>query len=48
MLNEGCVNGVVEEKRMSDRILSLRLEIEEVMLNVVSVYGCQLEGKETI
>ncbi|MDM5112197.1 hypothetical protein, partial [Aeromonas caviae] len=44
------VNSVVEIKRVSDRIMSLKLEIEGVMLNVVSAYapqvGCQLEEKE--
>lgn len=43
-------SGVVEVKRVPDRIMSLKLEIDGVMLNVVSVYalqvGCQLEEKE--
>lgn len=38
--------------RVSDRILSLKLEIKRVMMNVVSAYaphvGCQLEEKEEI
>ncbi|KAK3548512.1 hypothetical protein QTP70_013363 [Hemibagrus guttatus] len=40
----------VEVKRVSDRVMSLKLEIEGVMLNVVSGYapqvGCELEEKE--
>ncbi|KAK3535533.1 hypothetical protein QTP70_016803, partial [Hemibagrus guttatus] len=39
-----------EVKRVSDRVMSLKLEIEGVMLNVVSGYapqvGCELEEKE--
>ncbi|KAK3543139.1 hypothetical protein QTP70_011674 [Hemibagrus guttatus] len=41
---------VKEVKRVSDRVMSLKLEIEGVMLNVVSGYapqvGCELEEKE--
>ncbi|KAK3564031.1 hypothetical protein QTP86_006945 [Hemibagrus guttatus] len=41
---------VLEVKRVSDRVMSLKLEIEGVMLNVVSGYapqvGCELEEKE--
>ncbi|KAK3559897.1 hypothetical protein QTP86_026171 [Hemibagrus guttatus] len=40
----------LEVKRVSDRLMSLKLEIEGVMLNVVSGYapqvGCELEEKE--
>ncbi|MCJ8747404.1 hypothetical protein PDJAM_G00153150 [Pangasius djambal] len=41
---------VLEVKRVSDRVMSLKLEIEGVMLNAVSGYapqvGCELEEKE--
>uniref|UniRef100_A0A3B3I9A4 ribonuclease H n=1 Tax=Oryzias latipes TaxID=8090 RepID=A0A3B3I9A4_ORYLA len=44
------VNSVLEVKRVSDRMMSLKLEIEGVMVNVVSGYapqvGCELEVKE--
>lgn len=40
----------MEVKRVPDRIMSLKLEIDGVMLNVVRAYaqqvGCQLEEKE--
>lgn len=34
------MNSVVEVKRVSDRMMSLMLEIEGVMMNVVSVCVC--------
>lgn len=45
------MSSVVNVKRLSDRIMNLKLEIEGVMKwNVVSVYasqaGCPLEEKE--
>ncbi|KAK3534032.1 hypothetical protein QTP86_000637 [Hemibagrus guttatus] len=50
VLKEEFVRNVLEVKRVSDRVMSLRLEIEGVMLNVVSGYapqvGCELEEKE--
>ncbi|KAK3521097.1 hypothetical protein QTP86_016197 [Hemibagrus guttatus] len=50
VLKEEFVRNVLEVKRVSDRVLSLKLEIEGVMLNVVSGYapqvGCELEEKE--
>ncbi|KAK3523644.1 hypothetical protein QTP70_005831 [Hemibagrus guttatus] len=50
VLKEEFVRNVLEVKRVSDRVMSLKLEIEEVMLNVVSGYapqvGCELEEKE--
>ncbi|MCJ8736302.1 hypothetical protein PDJAM_G00258210 [Pangasius djambal] len=46
------VRNVLEVKRVSDRVMSLKLEIEGVMLNVVSGYaphvGCELEEKERL
>ncbi|KAK3518743.1 hypothetical protein QTP70_010884 [Hemibagrus guttatus] len=50
VLKEEFVRKVLEVKRVSDRVMSLKLEIEGVMLNVVSGYapqvGCELEEKE--
>ncbi|KAK3570071.1 hypothetical protein QTP86_010237 [Hemibagrus guttatus] len=50
VLKEEFVKNVLEVKRVSDRVMSLKLEIERVMLNVVSGYapqvGCELEEKE--
>ncbi|KAK3564091.1 hypothetical protein QTP86_007551 [Hemibagrus guttatus] len=47
VLKEEFVRNVLEVKRVSDRVMSLKLEIEGVMLNVVSGYapqvGCELE-----
>ncbi|KAK3564702.1 hypothetical protein QTP86_024835 [Hemibagrus guttatus] len=50
VLKEEFVRNVLEVKRVSDRVMSLKLEIEGVMLNVVSGYapqvGCEVEEKE--
>ncbi|KAK3566834.1 hypothetical protein QTP86_004561 [Hemibagrus guttatus] len=50
VLKEEFVRNVLEVKRVPDRVMSLKLEIEGVMLNVVSSYapqiGCELEEKE--
>ncbi|KAK3568621.1 hypothetical protein QTP86_010633 [Hemibagrus guttatus] len=50
VLKKEFVRNVLEMKRVSDRVMSLKLEIEGVMLNVVSGYapqvGCELEEKE--
>ncbi|KAK3551510.1 hypothetical protein QTP70_017369 [Hemibagrus guttatus] len=50
VLKEEFVRNVLEVKRVSDRVMSLKLEIEGVMLKVVSGYapqvGCELEKKE--
>ncbi|KAK3545979.1 hypothetical protein QTP70_018415, partial [Hemibagrus guttatus] len=50
VLKEEFLWNVLEVKRVSDRVMSLKLEIEGVMLNVVSGYapqvGCELEEKE--
>ncbi|KAK3521647.1 hypothetical protein QTP70_014701, partial [Hemibagrus guttatus] len=47
LLKEEFVRNVLEVKRVSDRVMSLKLEIERVMLNVVSGYapqiGCEKE-----
>ncbi|KAK3573586.1 hypothetical protein QTP86_028798 [Hemibagrus guttatus] len=51
VLKEEFVRNVLEVKRVSDRVMSLKLEIEGVMLNVVSGYapqvGCELDEKES-
>ncbi|KAK3572798.1 hypothetical protein QTP86_007401 [Hemibagrus guttatus] len=41
VLKEEFVRNVLEVKRLSDRVMSLKLEIEGVMLNVVSGYAPQ-------
>ncbi|KAK3506225.1 hypothetical protein QTP70_002928 [Hemibagrus guttatus] len=50
VLKEEFVRNVLEVKRVSNRVMSLKLEIEGVMLNVVSGYapqvGCELGEKE--
>ncbi|KAK3551641.1 hypothetical protein QTP70_020851 [Hemibagrus guttatus] len=52
VLKEEFVRNVLEVKRVSDRVMNLKLEFEGVMLNVVSGYssalqvGCELEAKE--
>ncbi|KAK3522926.1 hypothetical protein QTP86_009722 [Hemibagrus guttatus] len=50
VLKEEFVRNVLEVNRVSDRVMSLKLEFEGVMLNVVSGYapqvGCELEEKE--
>uniref|UniRef100_A0A7N8XCY4 Endonuclease/exonuclease/phosphatase domain-containing protein n=1 Tax=Mastacembelus armatus TaxID=205130 RepID=A0A7N8XCY4_9TELE len=50
ILKEDFATNVLEVKRVSDRVMSLKLEVEGVMLNVVSGYapqvGCELEEKE--
>ncbi|KAK3543979.1 hypothetical protein QTP70_032740, partial [Hemibagrus guttatus] len=50
VLKEEFVRNILEVKRVSDRVMSLKLELEGVMLNVVSGYapqvGCELEEKE--
>ncbi|KAK3535778.1 hypothetical protein QTP70_021098, partial [Hemibagrus guttatus] len=50
VLKEEFVRNVLEVKRVSDRVMSLKLEIEGLILNVVSGYvpqvGCELEEKE--
>ncbi|KAK3536542.1 hypothetical protein QTP86_013738, partial [Hemibagrus guttatus] len=50
VLKEEFMRNVLEVKRVSDRVMSLKLEIEGVMLNVVSGYapqvGCELDEKE--
>ncbi|KAK2909600.1 hypothetical protein Q8A73_007315 [Channa argus] len=50
IMKEDFVRNVLEVKRVSDRLMSLKLEVEGVMFNVMSGYapqvGCELEEKE--
>ncbi len=50
ILKEEYVKSVLEVKRVSDRMMSVKLEIEGVMINVISTYapqvGCEMEEKE--
>ncbi|KAK3569279.1 hypothetical protein QTP86_026572, partial [Hemibagrus guttatus] len=50
VLKEEFERNVLEVKRVSDRVMNLKLQFEGVMLNVVSGYapqvGCELEEKE--
>ena len=50
VIKEKYINSVLEVKRVSDRILSLKMEIDGIQINVISAYapqvGCDLEEKE--
>ena len=50
ILKEDYVKRVLEVRRVSDRVMSVKLEIEGVMMNVISAYaphmGCEMEYKE--
>ena len=50
ILKEDYAKSVVEVKRKSDRMMSVKMEIKGVMVNVISAYapqvGCELEEKE--
>ncbi|KAK3572881.1 hypothetical protein QTP86_009528, partial [Hemibagrus guttatus] len=48
VLKEDFVRNVLEVKRVSDRVMSLKLEIEGVMLNVVSGYAPQVGCDEEV
>lgn len=49
ILKEEYVNSVLEVKIVSDRMMNVKLEIEGVMINVISAYapqvGCEMEEK---
>ncbi|KAI5086393.1 hypothetical protein C0J45_2227 [Silurus meridionalis] len=49
-LKEEHSKSVVEEKRVSDRVMNVKLEVEGMMINVISAYapqvGCEMEEKE--
>ncbi|KAF7690283.1 hypothetical protein C0J45_19462 [Silurus meridionalis] len=50
ILKEEYIKSVVEVKRVSDRVMIVKLEVEVVMLNVISAYapqvGCEIEEKK--
>ena len=50
IVREKYFKNILEVRRVSDRLTSVRMEIEEVMLNVVSAYapqvGCDTEEKK--
>ena len=50
ILMDEYAKNVVKVKRVSDRVVSLKLDIEGVIMNVVSCYvqqvGCAMEEKE--
>ena len=49
-MKEDYVKRVLEVRRVSDRVMSVKLEIEGMMMNVISAYapqmGCEMEYKE--
>ncbi|KAI5607898.1 hypothetical protein C0J50_9758 [Silurus asotus] len=50
VLKEEYSKSVVEVKRVSDRAMNVKLEVEGMMINVISAYasqvGCEMEEKE--
>ena len=50
ILRKDLTNSVLEVRRVSDRAMGMKLEIGEMILNVLSAYapqvGCELEEKE--
>ncbi|KAI5091945.1 hypothetical protein C0J45_19151 [Silurus meridionalis] len=50
ILKEEYSKSVVEVKRVSDRVMNVKLEVEGAMINVISTYalqvGCEMEEKE--
>ncbi|KAF7697030.1 hypothetical protein C0J45_13436 [Silurus meridionalis] len=51
ILKEEYSKTVVEVKRVSDRVMNVKLEFEGLMINVISAYapqvGCEMEEKES-
>ncbi|KAF7688136.1 hypothetical protein HF521_014142 [Silurus meridionalis] len=49
ILKEEYSKSVVEVKRVSDRVINVKLEVEWIMINVISAYapqvGCEMEKK---
>ncbi|XP_042886116.1 craniofacial development protein 2-like [Penaeus japonicus] len=47
VIKENYVDNVVEMKRVSDRVISVKLEIEGAIINVISTYapqmGCEIK-----
>ena len=50
VVREKYINSILEVKRISDRVMSLKMEIEGTLFNVISAYapqvGCELVEKE--
>ncbi|KAI5103552.1 hypothetical protein C0J45_7133 [Silurus meridionalis] len=50
ILKKDFSKSLVEVKRVSDRVMNVKLEVEGVMINVISAYasqvGCEMEEKE--
>ncbi|KAI5090388.1 hypothetical protein C0J45_19249 [Silurus meridionalis] len=50
ILKEEYSKSVVEVKRVSDRVMNVKLEVEGVIINIISAYapqvGCEMEKKE--
>ncbi|KAF7702422.1 hypothetical protein HF521_001705 [Silurus meridionalis] len=50
ILKEEYSDSLVEVKRVSDRVMNVKLEVEGMMINVISAYapqvGCEMEEKE--
>ncbi|KAI5615281.1 hypothetical protein C0J50_10881, partial [Silurus asotus] len=50
ILKEEYSKSVVEVKRVSDRLMIVKVEVEGMMINVISAYapqvGCEMEEKE--
>ena len=50
ILKERFINSVLEVRRVSDRAMCMKLEVEGVLFNVISAYapqvGCNIEEKE--
>ncbi|XP_063875042.1 uncharacterized protein LOC135108197 [Scylla paramamosain] len=50
IVKEKYINSVLEVKRVSDRVMSLKMETEAIQINMISAYalqvGCELDEKE--
>ena len=50
VVNEKYINSILEVRRVSDRVISVKMEIDGVLMNVISAYapqvGCEWEEKE--
>ena len=44
MVKEDLVKSVLEVKRMSDRLMAMKLEIKGLILNIVSAYAPQVNN----
>ena len=50
IVKESYIKSVLEVKRISDRVISVKMELDGVIMNVISAYapqaGCEMEEKE--